>query len=72
MDWKKSLLTSTEVWTGGALVLAGLGALGLGIHGVLAQALAPFGLGLILSDALTKAARAARDRAQVRVRRDDE
>jgi hypothetical protein len=72
MDWKKSLLTSTEVWTGGVLVLAGVGALGLGVHGILAQALAPFGIGLVLSDVLTKAARAARERAKVRVRRDDE
>lgn len=72
MDWKKSLLTSTEVWTGGALVLAGIATLSLGVHGVLAQALAPFGIGLVLSDVLTKAARAARERAKVRVRRDDE
>lgn len=72
MDWKKTLLTSTEVWTGVGLTLAGVTALGLGAQGVLAQALAPFGIGLVLSDVLTKAARAARQRAKVRIRRDDE
>jgi len=72
MDWKKTLLTSTEVWTGVGLTLAGVAALGLGAHSVLAQALAPFGIGLVLSDVLTKAAKAARERVKVRVRRDDE
>ena len=72
MDWKKSLLTSPEVWTGAGLTLAGAAALAFGMHGILAQALAPFGIGLILSEVLTKAARAARERAKVRVRRDDE
>ncbi len=71
MDWKKDLLTSTEVWTGATLILAGVAALGLGAHGVLVQALTPFGIGLVLSEVLTKAARAARERAKVRVRRDD-
>ena len=66
------MLTSTEVWTGAGLTLAGLVALGLGAHGVLAQALAPFGIGLALSDILTGAAKATRERAKVRVRRDDE
>lgn len=72
MDWKKSLLTSTEIWTGTGMTLAGVAALALGVHGILAQALAPFGIGLILSEVLTKAAKAARERAKVRVRRDDE
>ncbi len=75
MDWKKSLLTSTEVWTGAGLTLAGIATLALGAHGILAQAMAPFGIGLILSEILTKAAKAAKDareRAKVRVRRDDE
>jgi len=72
MDWKKTLLTSTEVWTGVGLTLTGVLALGLGAHGVLAQALAPFGIGLVLSDILTKAARTARQRVKVRVRRDDD
>jgi hypothetical protein len=71
MDWKKTLLTSTEFWTGTGLLLAGLAALAAGMHGALAQALAPFGVGLILSDVLTKTAGAARERARVRVRRDD-
>jgi len=69
MDWKNTLLTSTEFWTGTGLVVAGLAALAAGMHGALSQALAPFGVGLILSDVLTKTARAARERA--RVRRDD-
>ena len=70
MDRKKLLLSSPEVWTGGGLVVAGLACLGLGVHGVLAQALAPFGVGLILSEALPHAAKAGRDR--IRVRRDDD
>ena len=72
MDWKKHLMTSTEVWTGSCLTLAGLVALALGLHGVLAQALLPFGIGLALSDVLTKAAKDARQRSKVRVRRDDD
>ena len=72
MGWKKTLLTSTESWTGAGLILAGLAALGLGAHGVLAQALTPFGIGLVLSDILTKAVKAKRERVKVRIRRDDE
>ena len=72
MNWKKALLSSTEVWTGASLVLAGLAALAIGVHGILAHALAPFGVGLILSDVVGKAAGAARERAKVRVRRDDD
>lgn len=75
MDWKKYLLTSIEVWTGAGLTLVGLIALSLGTHGVLVHALAPFGIGLALSDILTKAAQAAkeaRERAKVPVRRDDD
>lgn len=68
MDWKKNLLTSPEVWTGGGLVVAGIAALGMGAHSLPAQALAPFGIGLILSKILTGAAKAARDRAKVRVK----
>ena len=72
MDWKKALLICPEVWTGTALTLAGVSALLLGAHGVLAQALAPFGVGVILSAVAAKAAQAARERAKVRVRRDDD
>ena len=72
MDWKKALLTSTEVWTGAGLVVAGIIALGMGIHNVLGQALAPFGIGLILSEILTRAAKASRDKAKIRIRRDDD
>ncbi len=72
MDWKKSLLTSPEVWTGAGLIVAGMIALGMGVHNVLGQALAPFGIGLILSEILTRAAKATRERAKIRVRRDDD
>lgn len=72
MDWKKALLTSIEVWTGVSLVLAGLAALCLGIHSILAQALAPFGVGLILSDVVCKSTGAGRERDKVRVRRDED
>ncbi len=71
MDWKKALLASTEVWTGVSLVLAGLVALGLGVHGILAHALAPFGVGLLLSDVFTKTTGSARA-SKIRVRRDDD
>ena len=72
MDWKKTLLTSIEVWTGAGLTLAGIIALGLGAHGVIAQVLAPFGIGLAVSGILVKAAKAARERVKVPVRRDDD
>ena len=72
MNSKNSLLASPEVWTGGGLVLAGIAALGLGIPGLLAHALAPFGIGLILSEVLTEAAKAGRDRVKIRIRRDDD
>lgn len=68
MDWKKTLWSSTEVWTGFGLITAGVTALCLGIHGILAQALAPFGVGLILSGVVGKAAQ----KAKARIRRDDE
>jgi len=68
MDWKKTLRSSTEVWTGLGLIVAGLTALCLGVHGILALALAPFGAGLILSDVVGSAAQQAR--AKVRIRRD--
>lgn len=68
MDWKKTLRSSTEVWTGLGLIAAGLTALCLGVHGILALALAPFGAGLILSDVVGSAAQQAR--AKVRIRRD--
>ena len=68
MDWKKTLRSSTEVWTGLGLIVAGLTALCLGVHGILALALAPFGVGLILSDVVGSAAQQAR--AKVRLRRD--
>lgn len=70
MDFK-SLRLSTEIFTGLALIVVGLLAQAAGMHNVLAVALAPFGLGLILSDMLTRFGRATRERVKVRIRRDD-
>ena len=69
MDWKKALLICPEFWTGTALVVAGVSALVLGAHGVLAQALTPSGVGVMMSAVASKA---AHKRAKVRVRRDDD
>ena len=70
--WKKELLTSIEVWTGIGLILVGLAARGLGAADLFAWALPPFGIGLILSDVAVTLAKAARERAKIRVRdRDD-
>jgi hypothetical protein len=66
MDWKE-LAASAEVWTGIGLVLVGLFARGLGTHDLFALALPPFGIGLVLSDVAVKLAKAARDKAKVRV-----
>ena len=72
MNSKNSLLASPEVWTGGGLIVAGLAALAFGVHGLLVHALTPFGTGLILSEVLTEAARAGRERVKIRIRRDDD
>ncbi|MGI4790474.1 MAG: hypothetical protein ACRYFS_16680 [Janthinobacterium lividum] len=72
MDWKKELLTSIEVWTGIGLVLAGLVVRAIGASDLLGLALVPFGIGLILSDAAVKIAKAAREKAKVRVHRDSD
>lgn len=69
MDFK-SFLSGTEALSGFGLIVAGLGAHMLGFHDVFAMALAPFGVGLILSDSLSRAAKTTRQR--VRVRRDDD
>ena len=69
MDWKKALLICPKVWTGAALVVAGVSALVLGAHGILVQALAPFGVGVMMGAVASKA---ARERTKVRVRRDDD
>lgn len=66
----KSFLSSTEVLSGFGLIVAGLGAHVMGFHDVFAQALAPFGVGMILSDGISRAAKTTRER--VRVRRDDD
>jgi hypothetical protein len=70
MDFK-SLRSSTEILTGLTLIVVGLLVQAAGFHNVLAVALAPFGLGLILSDMLTRFGRATRERVKVRIRRDD-
>lgn len=67
MDFK-SFLSSTESLTGIGLIVAGLGALMLGMHDLFAQALAPFGLGLLLSGGVGRATKTARER----VRRDQD
>jgi len=69
MDFK-SLRASTEIMTGIAFLVVGLLVQAAGIHGILATALAPFGVGLILSDILTRFGRATRERVKVRIRRD--
>lgn len=67
----KSFFSSTEVLVGTGLIVLGLLALASGRHDMVSQALTPFGIGLILSDALTRAGRAARQTAKVMIRRDD-
>ncbi|BDI32477.1 hypothetical protein CCAX7_45280 [Capsulimonas corticalis] len=68
----KSLFTSTEVLSGFGLIAVGISAQALGIHDIFAVAMAPFGVGLILSDMLSKVARATRDRVKVRIPRDND
>jgi hypothetical protein len=67
----KSLRASTEIMTGLALIVIGLLVQSAGFHSTLAIAMAPFGVGLILSDILTRFGRATRERVKVVVRRDD-
>ncbi len=69
---KKSSWMSIEIWVGLGLIVLGLLALSLGRHDLVAQALAPFGIGLILSDVLTRFGRATREGVRVLIRRDDE
>lgn len=58
--------------TGAVMVVAGIGMLMAGLHGVLADALAPFGVGLMLSEGIGRAAKAASERLKVRIRHDEE
>ena len=67
----KSFRASTETITGVVLIAAGLLAQAAGMHNILATALAPFGVGLILSDILTRFGRATRERVKIRIHRDD-
>ncbi len=69
MDFK-SFLSSTEVWSGFGLIVAGVGAQVMGFHDVFATALAPFGVGLILSDGISRASKMTRQR--VHIHRDDD
>jgi hypothetical protein len=68
---KKLSVWSTEVWAGIGMTIMGLLALLLGRHDLLSQALAPFGIGLILSDLLTRLGKTARESVKVFIRRDD-
>ena len=66
----KSLLSSTEIVAGIGLIVVGASAQAAGMHDIFAVAMAPFGVGLILSDITSRAARATRDRVKVRIPRD--
>ena len=65
----KLLLDSPEFCTGGVLIVLGLAAWAAGIHALLASVLAPFGIGLILSEVVTLTIRRTRERVKVRSRR---
>ena len=67
----KSLRLSTEIMTGIAFIAIGLLTQAAHVHGLLAVAMAPFGVGLILSDVLTRFGKATRERVKIRIRRDD-
>lgn len=62
----KTIFSSAEVLTGIGMLVAGLCGVADGRHDLLSLALAPFGAGLILSDSLSRMARAARERITVR------
>jgi len=57
--------------TGIAFIAIGLLTQIAHIHSMLAVAIAPFGVGLILSDVLTRFGKATRERVKIRIRRDD-
>lgn len=58
---RKGFSFGTEAATGLGLIVVGLGAYAFGQHGVFAVALAPFGIGLILSDLAGRLVRRRRD-----------
>ncbi|MEO7716938.1 MAG: hypothetical protein ABIY70_12105 [Capsulimonas sp.] len=66
----KSLLSSTEIMSGLGLVIVGVSAQLSGMHDIFAVAMAPFGVGLILSDMISRAAKSTRERVKVRIPRD--
>ncbi|MDQ2799744.1 MAG: hypothetical protein M3Y13_08895 [Armatimonadota bacterium] len=68
---KKLPEASTEVLLGAGMIVVGLTALALGDHDLFAQALAPFGFGLIISDGATRAAKKTTERVRARLRRPD-
>jgi hypothetical protein len=67
----KALLSSSEISSGLFLIVAGIAAQTIGLHNILSVALAPFGIGLILSDLLGRAGKAARERIIIETRKDD-
>jgi hypothetical protein len=69
---KKSFSVSTEIWAGSGLTAIGLLAFMTGHHDLLSQGLAPFGIGLILFDLLTRFGKATRESVRVMIRRDEE
>ena len=68
-NWKR-LLGSPEVCTGSVLIVLGFTAWIAGIHALIATVLAPFGIGLILSEVVTLTVRKSRERIKVRSRRE--
>lgn len=63
---------STEVLLGAGMIVVGLTALAFGTHDLFAQALAPFGFGLIVSDGAARAAKKTTERVRARIRRPDD
>lgn len=71
MDKKQSFL-SMEIWAGISLIVLGLLAMAAGRHDLISQALLPFGIGVILSDLLTRFGKATRETVKVLIRRDND
>ena len=69
---KKSFLMSHEVWAGSGLVVIGLLALATGHHDALSEGCSPFGVGVILCDALTRLGKATRQTVKVMIRQDED
>jgi hypothetical protein len=67
----KSIISSTEIMFGAALIFCGIVAQIAGYHGIFAVGLAPFGVGLIIQDAVNRAIEAKREKSRIRIRHDD-